>query len=140
MRLPETHTKRQATQHGCLPSLLGDGNKGIAIVYGEEKKNYCTGPTKAAKAKQNLLHHGTTSPMNQPTKKGFLSFVIFESPFTSVSTVSRGHPSLVSLETPLEINIPYDSTEKNLSLQNLSYILCTYFCRASRVMLASACV
>ncbi len=28
------------------------------------------------------------------TKEGPLSFVIFESPFTSVSTVSRGHPSL----------------------------------------------
>jgi hypothetical protein len=25
----ETHTKRQATQHGFLPSLLGDGDKGI---------------------------------------------------------------------------------------------------------------
>jgi hypothetical protein len=23
----ETHTKRQATQHGCLPSLLGDANE-----------------------------------------------------------------------------------------------------------------
>jgi hypothetical protein len=23
----ETHTKRQATQHDCLPSLLGDGDK-----------------------------------------------------------------------------------------------------------------
>jgi hypothetical protein len=34
---PETHTKRQATQHGCLPSLLGDGNKRIETVYGEEK-------------------------------------------------------------------------------------------------------
>jgi hypothetical protein len=22
---PETHTKIQASQHGCLPSLLGDG-------------------------------------------------------------------------------------------------------------------
>ncbi len=33
----ETHTKRQATQHGCLPSLLGDGDKGIEIVFGEEK-------------------------------------------------------------------------------------------------------
>jgi hypothetical protein len=35
--LPETLTKRQATQHGCLPSLLCDGDKGIEIVYGEEK-------------------------------------------------------------------------------------------------------
>jgi len=31
---PETHTKRPATQHGCLPSLLGDRDKGIEIVYG----------------------------------------------------------------------------------------------------------
>jgi hypothetical protein len=34
----ETHTKRQATQHGSLTSLLGDVDKGIEIVYGEEKK------------------------------------------------------------------------------------------------------
>jgi hypothetical protein len=34
---PETHAKRQATQHGCLPSLLGDGDKEIEVVYGEEK-------------------------------------------------------------------------------------------------------
>jgi hypothetical protein len=27
-----------------------------------------------------------------------LSFVLLESPFTSVSTISRGHPSLVSLD------------------------------------------
>jgi hypothetical protein len=37
--LPETHAKRQATQHGCLPSLLGDGDKENEIVYGEKKKN-----------------------------------------------------------------------------------------------------
>jgi hypothetical protein len=35
---------------------------------------------------------------NELTKKGFLSFALFKSPFTSVSIpVSRGHPSLVSL-------------------------------------------
>jgi hypothetical protein len=70
---PETHTKRQATQHGYLPSLLGDGDKEI------EKKNILYRHTKA----------------NEPTKKGPLSFVLSESPFASVSTVSRGHPSLV---------------------------------------------
>jgi hypothetical protein len=39
MRLvqPERHVKRQVTQHGSLPSLLGYGDKGIEIVYGEEK-------------------------------------------------------------------------------------------------------
>ncbi len=34
---PETQTKIQATQHGCRPSLLADEDKGIEIVYGEEK-------------------------------------------------------------------------------------------------------
>jgi len=31
---------RQATQHGCLPSLLGERDKGIEIVYGKEKKYF----------------------------------------------------------------------------------------------------
>jgi hypothetical protein len=30
---PEAHTKRQATQQAWLPSLLGDGDKGIEIVF-----------------------------------------------------------------------------------------------------------
>jgi hypothetical protein len=34
--VPETYTKRQAIQHGCLPSLLGDGDTKIEIAYGEE--------------------------------------------------------------------------------------------------------
>jgi hypothetical protein len=32
-RQSETYTKRQATQYGCLPSLLSDGYKGIEMVY-----------------------------------------------------------------------------------------------------------
>jgi hypothetical protein len=35
-------------------------------------------------------------------KKGPLSFVLFESPFTSVSTVSRGHRSLVTLVAAMD--------------------------------------
>jgi hypothetical protein len=31
---------------------------------------------------------------NEPTKEGPLSFVLLEFPFASVSTVSRGYPSL----------------------------------------------
>jgi hypothetical protein len=38
--LSETHTKRLATQNGCLPSLLGDDYKVIEIVLGEEKYLY----------------------------------------------------------------------------------------------------
>ncbi len=53
---PETHTKRQATQQGCLPmgSLLGDGDKGTA-VYGEEKNSLHWADCRAAKAEQKSL-------------------------------------------------------------------------------------
>jgi hypothetical protein len=49
-----SHTKRHATQHGCLTSSLGDGDKRIEIVHGE-KKIFYTGPTTAAKAEQKYL-------------------------------------------------------------------------------------
>jgi hypothetical protein len=54
-----------------------------------------------SKVMKNYFVLGWLDKPNKPTKKGSLSFVLFESPFTSVSIVSRGHPSLVSLQTPL---------------------------------------
>jgi hypothetical protein len=63
------------------------GTKELKIVCSEEKI-FCTGPTREAKAQQKY-------------QKGPPLFVLFESPFTSVSTApSRGHPSLVSLAIP----------------------------------------
>jgi hypothetical protein len=50
----ETLTKSKATQHHCQPCLLGDRDKGIGIVYGEEKI-FCSGQTRAATAKQKTL-------------------------------------------------------------------------------------
>jgi hypothetical protein len=95
-----THTKRLATQHGCLPSLLGDGDNGIEIVYSEEKNIFCIYQTRAPRQNKKLWYRQERP--NDPTKKGYLSFVLFESPFapqfqptSMVSTVSRGHPSLV---------------------------------------------
>ncbi len=38
VRDTETHVKRQATRHDCLPSLLVDGYERSEIVY-DEKKN-----------------------------------------------------------------------------------------------------
>jgi hypothetical protein len=63
------------------------------------EKEYINGFAVAVqgRAKISCTYHGKP---NKPTKEGPLSFVLFESPFTSVSTVSRGHPSLVSLPTP----------------------------------------
>jgi hypothetical protein len=53
-------------------------------------------PTKEQpRLNKNLLYR-QDKPIEQ-TKEEPLSFVLFEYPFTSVSTVSRGHPSLVSL-------------------------------------------
>jgi hypothetical protein len=49
-----------------------------------------------SQGRTKLYCTGTTSLMNQ-TKEERLSFVLFVSQFTSVSTVCRGHPSLVSL-------------------------------------------
>jgi hypothetical protein len=42
--------------------------------------------------RKNLLYR--YDKPNNPTKEGSLSFVLFKSPFTSVSTVRRGHKSL----------------------------------------------
>jgi hypothetical protein len=50
----ETHTKRKANQHGCLPRLLNNGDKGIEIEY-DGGKIFCTGPTSAAKEEQKSL-------------------------------------------------------------------------------------
>ncbi len=40
-----------------------------------------------------LVPTGTTNPTNKP-RKNLIQFVLFESPFTSVSTASRGHNPL----------------------------------------------
>ncbi len=52
---PETHTKRQATRHGCMPSLRDDGAKEMKLEYGEEKNNFYWANYRAAKAEQKSL-------------------------------------------------------------------------------------
>ncbi len=54
LSLPETHTKRLATQHGCLSGLLVNGHKGIEKCT-VRKKNICIGPTRPAKAEQKSI-------------------------------------------------------------------------------------
>jgi hypothetical protein len=69
--------------------LLGDGDKGIEYVYDEEKK-IVLGRLEQPRLNKNLLyrHHKPKKLM----KEGPLSFVLVESPFTSVSTLSRASP------------------------------------------------
>ncbi len=100
---PETHTKRQATQHDYLPSLLGDGGLSYwnSVLWG---KTYVV-LGRLSQPRQNKIQHNTP---DEPSKEGLLLFVLFEPLFTSVSTASRGHhPSLVSLVQlpPLYIKI-----------------------------------
>jgi hypothetical protein len=39
---PETHAKRQGTKHGCLPSLLSDGDQGGGIHGGAHRAEHGT--------------------------------------------------------------------------------------------------
>jgi hypothetical protein len=61
------------------------------------KKYFVLGRLEQPRQNKNLLCWHNQP--NEPTKKGLLSYVLVESPFASVSTVSRRHPSLVSLAT-----------------------------------------
>jgi hypothetical protein len=63
----DAHTKRQATQHGCLPSLLGNGDRGIEIMFGEEKKIFVLGQQGQLRQDKNLLYRHDKP--NEPTKK-----------------------------------------------------------------------
>jgi hypothetical protein len=79
------------------------------------KKIFCTEPTRAAKAEQKSLVSARQA--QQTNKEGPLSLVLFESPFASVSTVSRGHPSLASLgETIEDIGFVKCKVKKNKQL------------------------
>jgi hypothetical protein len=80
----ETQTKRQATQHGCLPSLLGDGDKGIE-KYRVRKKYF-------VQLEQPRLKKISCTGRTSQTRKDPFLFALFEPPFTSVSTVARATP------------------------------------------------
>jgi hypothetical protein len=87
MAQPETHIKRQATQHDCLPSLLSGGDKLPEIVYDDEKHVlYWTNYSNLKAGQKSIL---PAQRAIEPTKEE--PFVLLGSPFTSVSTVSRGH-------------------------------------------------
>jgi hypothetical protein len=113
-----THTKRQVTQHGCLPSLLGDGDTGIEILG----KIFCTRQAiEQPRLNKNLFYNVQAQQAQRTNQERTLSNVLFKSPFTSVSTVSRGHPSLVSLSTsPASqarfFDAPYRTVQRTLSL------------------------
>ncbi len=80
---PKTNTKGQATQHG-------DGDKGIEIVYDEEKKYLLLGRLEQPRQNKNLLY--LHDKPNEPTKRDLFHLSSLSPHSPSVSTVSRGHP------------------------------------------------
>jgi len=100
---PETHSERQATQHDCQLSWLGDGDTWI-------EKTYFVVSRLEQPRQDKIFFTGMTSPTNQPRKGPFqISIALFELPFTSVSTVRRGHLSLISLISTLPLDLLSES-------------------------------
>jgi hypothetical protein len=60
--------KKQATQHDCLPCWLGDGDKAIETVYGEEKNILYRADYRAAKAEQKPLVPAGQAQRTNPKK------------------------------------------------------------------------
>jgi hypothetical protein len=90
------HTKRQSTQHGCLPSLLGEGDKVIEIVYGERKKIFCTGPIRPAKAEQKSLAPARQAQRTNQERTPFIC-PLWVPIYLSFNSQQGLHPYLVSL-------------------------------------------
>jgi hypothetical protein len=71
--LVRSETHRQATRHDCLPSLLGDGDKGIEIVYGEGKnKFYWADKSSPGRTKSLVL-----APQAQAGNQGRTPFYLY---------------------------------------------------------------
>ncbi len=70
------------TQHDFLPSLLGDGDKGIEKVYVEDQMR------QAIKTEQNLMYRH--DDINEPTKEGSLFHFSSMSPHSPQFQKSAG--------------------------------------------------
>ncbi len=130
----QTHTKRQATQHGCLPSLLGNGDRGIEIVCDEEKNILYRADYRAAKAKQKSLVPARQAQRPKPWR-GPLSFVLFESHSPQFFQQPAGATHLQSLWLPssaLYQNSYRAPLQWLIWLENLylSSFFCTFNCVA----------
>ncbi len=86
---------------GCLPSLLGDGAKGIEIVYGDEKKIFCTGPARAAKTEQKSLVPAQEAQRTNHEEDSFHLYSV--SPHSAGATLSSLSGYLYHLYTNLYV-------------------------------------
>ncbi len=76
---PDTHSKRQAMRHDCPSSLL---KLKQCLVW----KNILYQASQGSKGRKKSFVQYQHEKLNEPTKKGPLSYVLHESPFARVST------------------------------------------------------
>jgi hypothetical protein len=75
----------------------------VGVMYDEEKI-FCTGPTKAAKAEQKSF---VPALQAQRTNQGRPPFTLSPHLPHAVSTVNRGHPTVISLGIFLDVDVLY---------------------------------
>ncbi len=86
------------------PARWAMGTKELKLCM-VRKKYFILGRLQQPRQNKSILYRHDKP--NKPAKEGPLSFVLFESPFIPVSTVSRGHPSVISLHITKETDSQY---------------------------------
>ncbi len=116
--IPETHTKRdRRPSTAACPACWAMGPKHWNSAWWV-KRYFALGRLEQTKAGQKYLYQHDEP--DELTKDEQLSFVRFESPFTSVSTVSRGHPSLAFLRYTVKQFYAILHVYSNENLHNLN--------------------
>ncbi len=102
----ETHTKRQATQHGCLPSLLGDGGHMNWNSVRWRKKHFALGRLEQPWQDKNFLYRHDKS--NEPAKEGPFHLLSLSPHWLYLSFNSPQGRPLSSLSAPMlaHLNTP----------------------------------
>jgi hypothetical protein len=107
LSFPETHTKRQATQHGCMPSFLGDRYNWIEIVY-VRKKYFELGRLGQPRQDKNLLYRHKS---NEPTQ-GRTPFIC--TPWVPIHFSFKSQQGVNPLSSLWSFPILWGSWTKNL--------------------------
>ena len=115
---PETHTKRQATQHDCLPSSLAMGTKELKYCR-VWKTIFCTGANQSSQGRTKNSCKGLTSPTNPPAKDPFHFYSL--NPLLPQFEQSAGSIPLQTLWIPLKLLKNHHSCQ--LCCLLLNYIL-----------------
>jgi hypothetical protein len=105
---PETNIKRQVTQHDCLPSLPGKGDKGTEMLDGEEI-HISYGADHSNQGRTNISCTGTTNTTKQPRKDHF--HLYFLSPHLPQFQQSAGAPLSSLSGPPFKISLIFSNLQ-----------------------------